>query len=186
MPADTLATVRRLAIAFHDGPLPRYTGLPAASWAILHGEREYGVSWHELTPGRDDGRLLVQVPVPITATDTAFSLNIKCFEAGVAAFERVLDVIAGEPISLAPQVGMRSDFGPERPSAQCIIDWQCPAQAIVDPVRALDFGPPKTRLACLSCGWADAALGSARPSTPPCRVLRAPVRCSPAKRTRCA
>lgn len=146
VPADTLATVRRLAIAFHDGPLPRYTGLPAASWAILHGEREYGVSWHELTPGRDDGRLLVQVPVPITATDTAFSLNIKCFEAGVAAFERVLDVIAGEPISLAPQVGMRSDFGPERPSAQCIIDWQCPAQAIVDLVRALDFGPAQNPL----------------------------------------
>ena len=94
VPADTLATVRRLAIAFHDGPLPRYTGLHATSWAILHGEREYGVSWHELTPGRDDGRLLVQVPVPITATDTAFSLNIKCFEAGVAAFERVLDKAA--------------------------------------------------------------------------------------------
>lgn len=115
------------------------------------GEREdvrawlfsHGVSWHELTLGSDDGRLQVQVqvPVPIAAFDTAFSLNIKCFEVGVAAFERVLDVIAGGPITLALQVGTGSDFATERPSAQCIIDWQRPAQAIVDLVRALDFGP---------------------------------------------
>src|SRR5262245_38943901 len=77
VPADALACVRRLAINFHDAPLPRYAGLHATSWAIVNGEREHGISWHEVTAGIDEGRLLVQVPVPIADDDTALTLNGK-------------------------------------------------------------------------------------------------------------
>lgn len=141
VPAATLATVRRLAINFHDSPLPRYAGLHATSWALLHGEREHAISWHEITPGIDEGRLLAQVPVPIADDDTALTLNAKCLEAAAAAFERVLEAIATESVTLTPQVGPRSYFGgTDRPAAQCTIDWEHPARAIVDLVRALAFG----------------------------------------------
>ncbi|HEY7784569.1 MAG TPA: formyltransferase family protein, partial [Pyrinomonadaceae bacterium] len=41
-----LASPRRLAINYHDAPLPRYAGTHATSWALLNREREHGVSWH--------------------------------------------------------------------------------------------------------------------------------------------
>jgi len=147
IPAASLATVRQLAINFHDAPLPRYAGLHATSWALVHGEREHGISWHEITPGIDEGRLLVQVPVPIADDDTALTLNVKCLEAAATAFERVLAAMTTGTASLEPQTGPRSYFsGEDRPGAQCSIDWEQPAQAIVDLVRALGFGHTKNPL----------------------------------------
>ena len=44
LPQRVLALPRRCAINFHDAPLPRYAGIYATSWAILQGERVYGVT----------------------------------------------------------------------------------------------------------------------------------------------
>src|ERR1700760_2013594 len=41
---DTLARVKRLAINYHDAPLPRYAGMHATSWALLAGETAYAIS----------------------------------------------------------------------------------------------------------------------------------------------
>jgi methionyl-tRNA formyltransferase len=37
---DVLALPRKMAINFHDGPLPAYAGLNAPAWALLHGAAE--------------------------------------------------------------------------------------------------------------------------------------------------
>src|SRR4051812_14615899 len=49
LPDSFLQLPKRLAINFHDGPLPRYAGLNAPVWALLNGEIEHGVTWHEMT-----------------------------------------------------------------------------------------------------------------------------------------
>jgi methionyl-tRNA formyltransferase len=48
VPAPILALPRLGAINFHDGPLPRYAGLHATTWAILNQETSHGVTWHEM------------------------------------------------------------------------------------------------------------------------------------------
>ena len=48
IPDEALQLVRGHAVNFHDGPLPRYAGLNAPSWALLHRESRYGVTWHEM------------------------------------------------------------------------------------------------------------------------------------------
>ena len=35
---EVLRLPRRMAINFHDGPLPRYAGLNTPVWALLNGE----------------------------------------------------------------------------------------------------------------------------------------------------
>src|SRR5687767_5675451 len=40
LPAQLIARARKLAINFHDGPLPRYAGLNATSWALIAQEKE--------------------------------------------------------------------------------------------------------------------------------------------------
>ena len=56
LPESVLRAPRQLAINFHDGPLPRYAGLNAPVWALLHGEREtlgLYLSGHPLDAFRD-------------------------------------------------------------------------------------------------------------------------------------
>src|SRR5690349_12702345 len=80
-PEAVLALPRRLAINYHDSPLPRYAGFNATAWAILEGQTTYAVSWHEMTAAVDGGRVLLQAPVEIRSDDTAFTLGVKCAEA---------------------------------------------------------------------------------------------------------
>lgn len=83
LPDALLAVGRSGAINFHDGPLPRYAGLHATTWALLAHERTHGVTWHLVEGGIDEGRVLVQREVPIAEDETALTLNAKCYAAGI-------------------------------------------------------------------------------------------------------
>jgi folate-dependent phosphoribosylglycinamide formyltransferase PurN len=83
LPAGVVSAPRVSAINFHDGPLPEYAGLNTPVWALLRGEREYGVGWHVMTTGVDEGEVLEREPVDIAADETALTLNTKCYEAAI-------------------------------------------------------------------------------------------------------
>jgi natural product biosynthesis luciferase-like monooxygenase protein len=141
LPAALVTRPRKLAINFHDGPLPRYAGLNATSWALIHGEKEHGVTWHEMTERVDAGRIVRQVTFPIAPGDTALGLNARCWEAGVASFAEIAQDVARGGLTLQPQSGERSWFGRDkRPDALATIDFTRPAHEIVALVRGLDFG----------------------------------------------
>ncbi|MFN9757525.1 MAG: formyltransferase family protein, partial [Planctomycetota bacterium] len=65
---------QRSAINFHDGPLPRFAGLNTPVWAIAKGEESYGISWHVVTPGIDEGDVLAERSFEISPSETALSL----------------------------------------------------------------------------------------------------------------
>jgi len=142
LPADVLAQPRRGAINFHDGPLPRYAGLNATSWALLMGETSHGVTWHTITEGVDRGDVLLQATVPIEPDDTALALNARCFEAAIATFRELVAGLAAGTLRPRPQAREgRSYFGRHRrPPRAGVVDWTRPAAEIVAAVRALDFG----------------------------------------------
>jgi methionyl-tRNA formyltransferase len=91
------------AINFHDGPLPRYAGTNATSWALLAGERQHGVTWHLMERRVDAGAVVATGSVEVGARDTAFSLDLKCHEAGVRAFRTVLDALESGRLRTTPQ-----------------------------------------------------------------------------------
>jgi hypothetical protein len=62
------------AINYHDGPLPRYAGVHATSWALLIRERSHAVSWHMVESRIDAGNILKQWPVTIDEGETALVL----------------------------------------------------------------------------------------------------------------
>ncbi len=140
--ADVLRCARKMAIKFHDGPLPRYAGFNAPSWAIRNGETRHGVAWHEMTESPDAGRIAARADITIEPDETALSLNAKCYEAGFACFEEILEAIKSGALRLQPQVGKRSYFSQsERPPAAATLDLSQPAHVIAAQVRALHFGP---------------------------------------------
>ena len=140
--ADELACVDGLTVNFHDSLLPRHGGMHATSWALLAGDTGHGITWHEVTPAVDAGRILLQVPVPIEPGDTAFALNTRCFDTAVRSFDTLLDRLAQGTWTLHEQQGDGVFHSARsRPAAQACIDFTRPALDAVRLVRALDFGP---------------------------------------------
>jgi amino acid adenylation domain-containing protein len=143
IPDDILALPRLGAINFHDGPLPRYAGLHVTSWALMNREKEHGVTWHEMTAEVDAGDILKQRSVRISPDETALSLNVGCFQAGIQAFEELIQELEEDRVTPRPQEAREPHyFGKyKRPDAACVIPWSQAAEDICALVRALDFGP---------------------------------------------
>ncbi|MEQ6248528.1 MupA/Atu3671 family FMN-dependent luciferase-like monooxygenase [Sulfitobacter sp. HNIBRBA3233] len=142
IPGDVLALATKGAVNFHDGPLPRYAGLNTPAWAIVNRERRHGVSWHMIEGGVDEGDLLAQELIDIADGETAFSLNSKCYAAGMESFGRVLAQLETGTLERTPQdLSQRSYFArDDRPAPLGLIDFTQSAAAIDALVRGLDFG----------------------------------------------
>jgi methionyl-tRNA formyltransferase len=143
------------AFNLHPGPLPRYAGLNAVSWAIFRGEQNHGVTVHRIEAKIDTGPIAYQSCFPVEARDTALSLSLKCVQEGIPLVLRLLDVAATEPNSIPsiPQdLALRQYFGRDVPE-QGRLSWEWPATKLINFVRACDYlpfpspwGHPRTRL----------------------------------------
>ncbi|MBL0422889.1 LLM class flavin-dependent oxidoreductase [Ramlibacter sp. AW1] len=141
LPEDLVRRAGKLALNFHDGPLPRYAGLNATAWALMAGERQHGVTWHEMTAKVDEGRIACQTLFELSPDETAFSLNARCYEAGFQAFCSLLPGIASGDLALQPQQGERSYFGRHhRPPELATLDFSRPSAELHALGRGLAFG----------------------------------------------
>jgi len=142
IPDDVLAKPTEGAINFHDGPLPRYAGLNATTWAILHGERTHGVTFHMIEGGVDEGDVLAQRLFEMSDRETALTLNTRCYELGIETFGQLVEKLGrGEVDRTKQDLEKRTYFGKyDRPEGGSTIDWDQPAHAIDALVRALDYG----------------------------------------------
>ncbi len=143
LPPELLALPRRMAINFHDAPLPRYGGIHATSWAIMNREQTHGITWHVMAPKIDAGGVLKQKTLSVSSTDTALSLNMRCYQKAVEAFgELVDDLEAGTAAEMPQNLSQRTYYGRyRRPERGCLISWNSTAEEIDAFVRSLDFGP---------------------------------------------
>ncbi|MFT5442172.1 MAG: natural product biosynthesis luciferase-like monooxygenase protein [Myxococcota bacterium] len=139
---EVLAMATKASINFHDGPLPRYAGMYTPAWAILGGETEYGVSFHEMTTGADEGGIYAQRHFAMGPDETSLTLNTRCYEAAIDGFTELIDGLANESIATTPQnLDERTYYERyRRPDAAGTIDWRRPAPELAASVRAMDFG----------------------------------------------
>jgi amino acid adenylation domain-containing protein len=143
LPAEVLEIPRKAAINYHDGPLPRYGGTHATSWAIINQEKSHGITWHLMTEAVDAGAVLKQTTVNIAEGETAFTLNAKCYQTAISSFADLVRDLEGGRVSAAEQNLDDRTFYPrfKRPEAACVFRWHQDAEAIAALVRGLDFGP---------------------------------------------
>ncbi len=143
LPAEALRLPRIAAINFHDGPLPRYAGLHATSWALFNGEKSHGVTWHLMESAIDTGAIVRQRRFAVAEDETALSLNLKCFEAGFAALAEMVPDLVWGTIQGTPQDSAQRTYcaGSSRPAAGGILDWGRRGEESQAMARGTDFGP---------------------------------------------
>ncbi|WP_426751097.1 MupA/Atu3671 family FMN-dependent luciferase-like monooxygenase [Myxococcus sp. Y35] len=167
---DILRLPRRMAINFHDGPLPRYAGLNVTSWALLNRESRHGVTWHEMTQGADKGRILKQRLFDIAPGETAFSLNARCYTLGMETFaELAEELVAGTAEPKEQDFSQRSYFGlAQRPEAAAVLDLHGDVDVAHALVSALDYGgyPNPLAFAKVWLGNGPVAISEARRAEP--------------------
>jgi methionyl-tRNA formyltransferase len=140
--AEVVAAPRIGSFNVHPGPLPEYKGLNAPSWAILHGEREHGVTVHWMDAGIDTGEIAYEARFPIAPDETAFTLSAKGVRAAIPLLRRLLEAAAAEPPAI-PREKQRAVpgryYGREAPNGGRI-DWSERAEEVERFVRAADYG----------------------------------------------
>ena len=84
------------AFNLHGSLLPKYRGRVPVNWAIIHGEKETGVSLHTMELKPDAGSLLAQAAVSILRNDTAYDVfqKLKCASENLL-IEVVPEMLAG-------------------------------------------------------------------------------------------
>lgn len=172
--APTWVERARDAIRFHAGPLPRSAGHHPATWALLEGAQEHGVTWH-IAGGRGHGGPIVAMDrFEIDPDETTGELLARCQEAGARTFDTLLQALETNRLTPRPQVGDRAWHGEQRsPPGAGILDWRRPAADLARQVRAL-CGASHSPVA-----WASMAIGAdavvvTRAHAVPSRVASAP------------
>jgi natural product biosynthesis luciferase-like monooxygenase protein len=143
LPTKLLAQPAKGAINFHDGPLPAYAGLNVPAWAVANDESEHGVTFHRMTDEVDAGDILCQQLFPLAPDETAFSLNVKCYQHAEELFRELVTVLGSDQATALPGSGRPwSYFGlGAKPAASGVVNFNADAETLSALLRSLDFGP---------------------------------------------
>ena len=77
LPLELLAIPRKSCINIHGSILPAYRGASPIQAALLHGEKETGVTIMEMSEGMDEGDILKIRTIAIDPDETSESLFAK-------------------------------------------------------------------------------------------------------------
>lgn len=149
------------AFNLHPGPLPRYAGLYAPSWALYRGEKIHGATVHWMEPGIDTGAIAYQELFPIEPVDTALTLSTKCIRSGVKMMAKILDVASRNPDAIPRAVQdpvQREYFGKTVPQ-NGQLSWDRKAEAIVNFIKACDYLPFSSPWGHPRSQWANTEVG---------------------------
>lgn len=89
LPPELLAIPRRGTINLHYSLLPRYRGVYPVNWAIMRGEHETGVTYHQVGRLTDAGPIVCQAHLPIRPEDTARSLQLRLDDLAYNLFDEM-------------------------------------------------------------------------------------------------
>jgi methionyl-tRNA formyltransferase len=139
--AQLLALPAYGMVNVHASLLPRLRGAAPIQHAILNGLAETGVSIMQIDEGLDTGPVLLRVPTPITADETAGELATRLAELGALALVEALALIASGAARPEPQDHAQATYAPKVSRELARLAWADPAASIGRLVRAMDPHP---------------------------------------------
>lgn len=125
----------------HASLLPRWRGAAPIHAAILHGDKETGITIMKMDPGLDTGPILNTNSIPITGDDTTGTLSPRLSELGAnLLLETIQRYLAGE-IKPEPQDEALVTYAPMIKKREAELDFSHSANSLERRVRAFNPWP---------------------------------------------
>ncbi len=126
----------------HGAPLPSYRGRAPINWAIINGEKETGVTVHEVNEDIDTGDIILQERIPISEDDAAIDVLKRSLECYPRLVSRAIGLIESGKAEKVPQDPFAGSYFPKRKPEDGNVDWSWTAQDIYNFMRALTHPYP--------------------------------------------
>lgn len=129
-------------INLHASLLPQYRGAAPINWAIIHGEKETGVTTFKLKHEIDTGDILMQEKIEIAPNETAGELHQRMKELGAKLLVETVIGLAAGSLKETPQSAIGNSqsaikYAPKITTDTCRINWNEKAEKINNLVRGL-------------------------------------------------
>lgn len=143
MIAQEILDIPRLgAFNMHGSLLPKYRGRAPLNWAVLHGEKETGVTLHHMVKSADAGDIVDQEAVSILVEDTTRDVFTKAVKAARLVLERQIDALLQGTAPRKKQDDAKASYFGGRKAEDGKIDWTQSAEAIYNLIRAVTHPYP--------------------------------------------
>ena len=138
---EVLELPRLGCVNVHASLLPRWRGAAPIQAALLHGDRETGVTIMLMDPGIDTGPTLAQRSLVIDPQDTASSLSARLAQLGAdLLLDSLLAYLSGE-LQPQPQDEALATYAPMLKKEDGQLDFSRTAAHLANQVRAFNPWP---------------------------------------------
>ncbi len=141
IPREILNIPRVAALNLHGSLLPKYRGRAPVNWVLVNGEKETGVTLHEMIEKPDAGDIVAQERIEISFEDDVGSLYVKMSEGAGQLMRETLPALKNGTLQRLPQSGPSSYFGGRKPE-DGLISWHKDALSIYNLTRAVTHPYP--------------------------------------------
>lgn len=136
-----LALPRLGTLNVHASLLPKYRGSAPYQWAIIHGEKETGITIIEVVRQLDAGPMLKQARFPISPEDTGATLHDKLAElGGKLLLETVQDYEENRVQKIIQEESQANQYG-RLTKDNGLLLWTKPAQILQQFIRGMQPWP---------------------------------------------
>ena len=141
IPKSLLNLAKHGCINIHPSLLPKYRGASPIQEALLNGDDETGIAIMKLDEELDHGPLHLLKRIQIDKTDTYKSLSKKLSETAAVILPLALKDIEKEILKPIKQNDTKATFCRKLTKKDGEINWDRPAQEILNQIRALNPWP---------------------------------------------
>lgn len=141
LPKRVLSLPRLGCINVHASLLPRWRGASPIQHAILHGDKETGVTIMQMDAGMDTGDMLTEVKTAINPADTASSLHDRLAQLAPAPLLETLDALALGQVEPRAQDNHLATYAGKIKKEDAAINWHKTAVEIDQQIRAFNPWP---------------------------------------------
>jgi methionyl-tRNA formyltransferase len=129
------------AVNIHPSLLPKYRGRASINWAIINGEKEFGLSVHFIDKDVDTGDIIEQIRIPIADDEYIGTVLTKCYPIYYNITSKVIESFKNSSVRRTPQTDKLPAF-PRRTAEDGKIDWNQPVNNIYNLIRAVSHPYP--------------------------------------------
>jgi methionyl-tRNA formyltransferase len=141
LPKSVLEIPRLGCVNVHTSLLPRWRGAAPIQYAILHGDRETGVSTMYMDEHMDTGDIILQRSELIRADDTSVTLHDRLAKLGAELLVETVSLTAAGNAPRVKQDETKATYAKKISKEHGRIDWSRPAVEIERQIRAFNPWP---------------------------------------------